>query len=180
MSQIFNGNILLIFCCIFYLLWWIIAFKPQGAIKGLRSGWLLIPAAVFGTVAVIMICRGISSADRDTDLFPISVVIITAAAAYIILLAATWKIMKRPVTTELILIVGWTALASSEVSVLYGTGAYSWLAAVIFTAVILALAVISLICYLLYYNLDRMKGYVCGMIPLISVLLTALSMNITM
>lgn len=37
--KILTGNILMILCCIFYLAWWLVAFKPTGAIKGMKSGW---------------------------------------------------------------------------------------------------------------------------------------------
>ncbi len=53
-KQMLWGNGLLVVCCGFYLLWWILAFKPSGAIKGMRSGWLLVPAFVFGLAAVVM------------------------------------------------------------------------------------------------------------------------------
>lgn len=70
------GNLLLIVCCVFYLAWWLIAFKPEGAIKGFKSGWLLIPAVIFGGIAV-----------------------------YVILLLATAIFMKRQVTTELLIVI---------------------------------------------------------------------------
>ena len=59
---LFWGNILLVGCCVFYLLWWALAFKPTGAVKGMRSGWLLIPAFLFGCAAVVLIVRGTSPA----------------------------------------------------------------------------------------------------------------------
>ena len=56
--QMFWGNLLMVGCCAFYLLWWIVAFRPTDAIKGLKSGWLLIPAFLLGIAAVAMIIRG--------------------------------------------------------------------------------------------------------------------------
>ncbi|MCD8004148.1 MAG: hypothetical protein LUE91_00585 [Oscillospiraceae bacterium] len=53
-NQMLAGNLLLILCCVFYLLWWLIAFK----VKGIKSGWLLIPAALCGLAAVWEIIRG--------------------------------------------------------------------------------------------------------------------------
>ena len=58
LKQIFLGNILLIVCCAFYLAWWMLAFRPENAVKGMRSGWLLIPAAVSGILSVVVILRG--------------------------------------------------------------------------------------------------------------------------
>ncbi len=60
-GQMLWGNGLLVACRGFYLLRWILAFKPAGAIKGIRSGWLLIPAVVLGVAAVYLILRGNSS-----------------------------------------------------------------------------------------------------------------------
>ena len=56
------GNLFLIVCSLFYLLWWILAFKPVGAVKGLKSGWLLLPALVFGAAGVFWIVQGIQEA----------------------------------------------------------------------------------------------------------------------
>ncbi|MCD8104465.1 MAG: hypothetical protein LUF35_05565 [Lachnospiraceae bacterium] len=56
--QMLTGNLLMIGCCAFYLAWWLIAFKPEGAVKGIRSGWLLIPALIFGVAAVMQIAQG--------------------------------------------------------------------------------------------------------------------------
>ncbi len=35
-KQIFRSNILLIVCCAFYLAWWLLAFRPAGAVKGMK------------------------------------------------------------------------------------------------------------------------------------------------
>ena len=57
-------------------------------------------------------------------LFPGGPLFWGAIAAYLILLAVTRLFFHRQVTTELFLIVGWTALALSEINVLYGTGRF--------------------------------------------------------
>ena len=124
MKQFLTGNLLLLLCCIFYLAWWIIAFKPVGAVKGMKSGWLLIPAACFGIAAVIVIIRGIAAVPETSMLFPAARAAEIGVLAYILLLVGTWLILHRPVTTELILIVGWAAIASAEVSALYGLEVY--------------------------------------------------------
>ena len=166
MKQILTGNILLIFCCLFYLSWWLIAFKPEGAVKGIRSGWLLIPAAACGLAAVIMICKGISATAKEERLIPVLLIFAAGVIVYFVLLAGTWFIMKRQVTTELFLIVGWAALAAAEVSALFACGSYSKTAAIIFIVFIIIMAAVSMVCYLLYYNLDSVKGYIDGIIPL--------------
>ena len=180
MKQFLAGNILLIFCCLFYLAWWLIAFKPEGAVKGARSGWLLIPAALCGLAAVIVICRAIAATARESRLIPVAAVFIIGALVYFILLALTWFAMKRQVTTELFLIIGWAALASAEISALYGYGAYSKTAAIVFITAVIIMAAVSLICYLLYYKLDSVKGYIDGIIPLAAVAVTTGIMSFTM
>ncbi len=166
-KQILWGNGLLVVCCGFYLLWWILAFKPVGAVKGTRSGWLLIPAFAFGLAAVYLILRGASSIQSARTFFPGMSLLIGTIAVYLILLAVTALGLKRQVTTELLLIVGWAALVFAEVNALYGIGRFSGAATVCFFAVTGVCAVVSLICYVLFYSLDSRAGYIDGMIPLL-------------
>ena len=180
MKQFLTGNILLIFCCLFYLAWWLIAFKPEGAVKGFKSGWLLIPAAACGLAAVVIICRSISGTAKESRLIPVLLIFIIGVIVYFVLLAGTWFIMKRQVTTELFLIAGWAALACAEISALYGRGSYSETAAVIFIVFIIIMAAASIVCYLLYYNLDSVKGYIDGIIPLALVAVMTGIMSFTM
>lgn len=168
-KQIFLGNFLLIICCAFYLAWWLVAFKPTGAIKGMKSGWLLIPAFIFGIFAIALALRGVLSASVDAVLFPGKYIVWGGIAAYLILLAVTGLLLKRKVTTELFLIDGWAMLALSEVNVLYGMGQFSHGPAVIFIIVIGIATLISMVCYVMYYNLGVRAGYYDGMVPLLLV-----------
>ena len=156
----------MILCCVFYLAWWVIAFKPVGAVKGMKSGWLLIPAFISGLCSVILISSGVSL--TDDALIPTRWIILSAIVLYIALLAGTAALMKRPVTTELLLIIGWCALTVAEVSALYGRGAYSKASAVAMVIAVVIVSIISLVCYLVYYNLDSVKGYYDGMVPLVA------------
>lgn len=179
-KELFWGNFLLVVCCAFYLAWWLLAFKPVGAIKGFVTGWLLLPAAAAGVAAVVLLVRGIGAARVEKVLFPNSWVLWGGIAAYVILLAATLLLWKRPVTTELFLIVGWAALSLVEVNTLFGTGRLSHRAAVGFLAVIAAATVVSLVCYVLYYNLDSRAGYIDGMVPLLLAALVMAALSIGM
>ena len=179
MKQFLTGNVLLILCCIFYLAWWIIAFRPTGAVKGMKSGWLLIPAAIFGIAAVVIIAGAISATDNAAQLVPTMYIVGIGAAGYVILLLGTWMLMKRPVTTELVLIVGWATLAAAEINALYGHEVYTAGAAWVFIAIVVILAVVSLVCYLLYYQLDAVAGYYDGIIPLVIVAVVMAAMNLT-
>ncbi len=178
--QMLWGNLLLAGCCVFYLLWWIFAFKPTGAIKGMKSGWLLIPAFLLGIAAVVMISKGANGADTAQSFFSARAVLLTAVISYVVLLLVTIAAFHRQVTTELLLIVGWTALAFLESNALYGMEIISRNGAIgLFVVAVLA-AVLSMICYVLYYGLGDRAGYIDGMIPLIlvAVYMTVLSVLI--
>lgn len=178
--QIFRGNILLIVCCVFYLAWWLLAFKPTGAIKGIKTGWLLIPASIAGLAAVNLSVKGILSGSIGTLLFPGRLLCLGGIAAYLILLAVTGVLLKRQVTTELFLIIGWAVLALSEINVLYGMGSFSYGQAVIFIVVIGAATLISLVCYVLYYKLGTRAGYLDGMVPLFMTALVMAGISIAL
>lgn len=179
-KQIFKSNILLIICCVFYLVWWLLAFKPTGAIKGTKTGWLLVPASVTGLVSIILAVRGIQSASVRLTLFPNGLLVWGGIAIYFILLAVTHLLFQRPVTIELFLIVGWTTLALSEINVLYGIGRFSHALTVIFAVIVGIAALISLICYVLYYNLGNRASYFDGMIPLLIVALVVAGISAAM
>ena len=166
-KQIFTGNVFFIICCIFYLAWWLLAFKPAGAVGGIKTGWLLIPASLTGLLGVILAIRGILGTTTGNLLFPGGFIIWGGIAAYLILLTITSLVLKRPATTELILIVGWGMLALAEINVLFGMGLFSHgLAAGLIITSCAAIA-ISLVCYVLYYRLDNNAGYIDGIIPLV-------------
>ncbi len=180
LRQIFTGNMMLVVCCAFYLLWWILAFRPEGAIKGFRSGWLLLPAFAFGVAAVVMIVRGNGMVSADVSLFSSKTVIIAGIAVYIALLIVTGLAFHRQVTTELFLIVGWTVLVFLETDAVYGAGAVSHGTALWLLAAAVIAAAVSMVCYLLYYGLSGTAGYIDGMIPLVltAVFMAALSVMI--
>ncbi len=176
--QMLTGNLLLAACCVFYLAWWLIAFKPEGAIKGVKSGWLLIPALLLGVAAVVEIARG-SDADGQRGLLSRTAIVMGGIIAYVVLLAASSIILKRQVTTELLLIVGWTVLMFLEISGLFALGQYSRAMAIAFLVITVIVAIVSLVCYLLYYYLDSVKGYIDGMIPLLLVAAMMIAVTIS-
>lgn len=167
LCKLFWGNILLTGCCVFYLLWWLLAFKPVGAVKGMRSGWLLIPAFILGVAAVVMIIRGANGANAASSFFTAGNVLLAGLAAYIVLFLVTWLVFHRQVTTELFLIVGWAALIFLEINTLYGLGIVTRSGAIVLFAAAVIAAALSMICYVLYYDLDARAGYLDGMVPLV-------------
>lgn len=179
-KQIFRSNILLIICCVFYLVWWLLAFKPTGAVKGIKTGWLLIPAFFAGLAAVALALKGIQSESIGVVLFPGKYIIWGGIAAYFLLLAVTGLLFKRQVTTELLLIDGWAVLVLSEINVLYGMGRFSHGLAVTFAVVTVAAMLISIVCYVLYYNLGVQGGYYDGMVPLLLAALVMSGLSVAM
>ncbi len=166
-----RGDILMVGCCIFYLLWWILAFKPTGAITGLKSGWLLIPAAVLGVAGASLLILGSLGAETVRSLFTPKAVLAAGVVSYVVLLLVTWFGFHRQVTTELVLIVGWTALYFLECNAMYGLEMLSRTGTIVLLVLAVIAAAVSMVCYVLYYGLDVRTGYVDGMIPLVLVLI---------
>ncbi len=158
----------LIACCVFYLAWWVVAFHPTRAIRGFKSGWLLIPAFIFAALAIWRIARGVSAVEPESLLVSNGVIIAAGIISYIVLLLVTSLLFKRMVTSELIIITAWTFFMFAEISALYGVSLFTKTAAFAFTVMVLIAAFISLVCYVLFYNLDEVKGYIDGMIPLLA------------
>ena len=169
---------MLIICCAFYLAWWMIAFNPEGAIKGMSSGWLLLPAAAAGIGAILVLVQAFRTASVEKSLISGLLLIIIGVAAYFALLAITYVCMHRMVTTELLLIVGWCILTLSEINVLYGLNVLSLSGIVTWFVIVIVSAAVSMVCYILYYGLDVLKGYIDGMIPLLIIAVVMLVITI--
>ena len=165
--QFLHSNLWLIACCVFYLLWWLLAFKPVNPIHGVKSGWLLIPASITGLVAIIFALQSGTHAKVTEALFPSWALVLAAALAYVLLLLITRLVFKRPVTSELFLIVGWACLATYQINILFGTQIFTYHQAFLFIILILAVLVICMVCYTVYYRLGVVACYVVGAIPLV-------------
>jgi hypothetical protein len=175
---IFYGNILLVVCCAFYLAWWMLAFRPIDPVKGV--GWLLLPAVAAGLACVFCITHGVSALSVKSALIPGRYILLGGLAAFVILLMITGVLLKRPVTTELFLIVGWATMILSEVNALYGADLFSRSAAVILMAVIAIAVVVSLVCYVLYYRLNAVLGFYVGCVPLVLVAAVTAAISVCM
>ncbi|HLQ39424.1 MAG TPA: hypothetical protein VK118_00500 [Tetragenococcus sp.] len=174
---LFYSNLAFICCSICYLLWWLSAFKPQGAIKGLYSGWLLIPTFLAGLLAVFLAVKALGQ-PQQVLFFSNKQLLITGGLFYLLTVFVTVYFFKRPLTTELILIVAWLTLMAVELNQLYAITGFSS-QAVLFLAIFIFMGgLVSLICYLQYYHLGIWASYIAGMIPLLIVLLVAIVMNL--
>lgn len=179
MRQVFIGNFLLVICALLYLVWWLVTFKP-GVIAGNISTYIIIGAAAIGVIALIFLVGGIQNSAEGYVIVPNRNIIFAGVALYFILLVITDFVLKRKVTSELLLIIGWAALELCVINVLYGANVYSMMKGLIVSIVVGVAAMISLVCYVLYYRLTGTASYIDGMVPLILVAFVTAGINLGM
>jgi len=167
--EIFAGNLLLLFCSLCYLAWWVVSFNPNSLGNSASSpGTLyLVAAFITGIAAIGLTSNGIKWLSLDSQGLPVKFILLGSAAVFLILLLVTTIAFHRVVTSELLIIHIWAALELSMVAVLYGTGHFGLGRVGLLAALVGIAFVTSLICYLLYYRLDETASYWTGMIPLI-------------
>ncbi|MCD8398551.1 MAG: hypothetical protein LUD12_15490 [Lachnospiraceae bacterium] len=100
---------------------------------------------------MIRIVQGSGAVESSALLFPRNMVLIGGVVVYIVLLVGTSVLLKRQVTTELFLIVGWTTLMFLELNALFAQGQFTKLTVIALLVITLIFAIVSMICYLLYY-----------------------------
>ncbi|MBC3889565.1 hypothetical protein GH810_14725 [Acetobacterium paludosum] len=162
---IFVGHLLLLFCCIFYLAWWIVTFRPNASVG--PTGVCYITAAfITGIAAVALLCWGIAALSKHSESIPVWLILVGVAALFVVLLLLTTMVFQRIVTSELLIILVWTGLELSAITVLFGTGRFGPETGVILAVLVGIVTVVSLICYVLYYHLDETLSYWIGMVPL--------------
>ena len=166
-GRILVGNALFVVCCAFYIGWWVLRFRPTNQVMGVKSGWLLIPAAVAGIAGVVFIIWGINVLGSEHALFRNIYVLVGWIVLYVAAYLVTKWLFDRPVTSELILITGWAALALAEVNTLYGAQLLSNVLTVVLIAILGIVLAACLVCYVMYYRLDARMGFIDGMIPLV-------------
>jgi hypothetical protein len=164
---IFYGNLLLLFCSLFYLIWWIVSFRPNSS-GGAIGVFFIIAALIAGVVAITLMSTGIISLSFISKGLPVRLILIGGAVLFVVLLLVTNIAFHRIVTSELIIIHIWAVLELSAVAVLYGTGRFGFGRAAALGALVGIATVVGLICYVLYYRLDGMSSYWDGMVPLIT------------
>ncbi len=170
MMQIRIGQVLLIICCVFYLVWWCVAFHPAHGDNHTSGvdGILLIVTALFGLGGVAINLIGIRDSGADTGFISGGMIAVIAIIVYVVLLFGTRIFFHRQVTTELLLIVGWAALMVSSINTVYALEQITMDKVIVMLAIIGVAAALSFVFYMLYYNVPPMRGYVYGMIPLIT------------
>ena len=168
MKHIVAGQILLILCCGVYLVWWYRGFRPGEHVSriGGVNGILLLITAGLGLAGAVLSLLPIPTV-RDYWISPGSIAVI-GVVAYIVLLFVTDFLFHRMVTTELILIVGWTMLEIVVADRLYAGGALGRGSLITVSLVIAAAFLISMVLYVAYYQMEEMKAFYAAMVPLVT------------
>lgn len=169
-EQICRGQFLIVLCCIVYLIWWSISFRPGETVNrigGVR-GVLLLLTAVLGIAGVILNAHGNGMVPREAEAVSGTVFFIGGAAAYLLLLLVTGVFLKRPVTTELFLITWWTVLELMTLNALNGAGFLSGGRLAFLVILTAAACAVSLVIYMLYYRMEAWKAFYAAMVPLIT------------
>jgi hypothetical protein len=168
MRHIITGQILLIVCCIFYMIWWYRGFKPNVEADRLGgiNGILLLITAVLGVAGILFSLMPTS--ETVGIKYSQTYIIIGGIAAYIILMMVTKYAFNRIVTSELFLIVGWTILELSLLNRLDGSNLLSGTGLmVVYVSVVLAF-IISMILYVAYYRMEDNAAFYSAMVPLVT------------
>ena len=170
MKELLYGNRGMIACVCCYLAWWIITFRPPAPKGSLMGSICLLGAFLFGVGGIFLIVHGIiNMADKPVvnSFIPVWIIPVLGIIAYMVLLFVSANLFHRQVTSELFIIVGWTVLELCFVGTLYRYGAIGRGNPAAYITGIIIVTVVSMVCYLLYYDLEYVKGYIDGMIPLI-------------
>jgi hypothetical protein len=170
-QKLLTGQILLVVCCVFYLIWWSISYRPGvtvSRVSGLNGALLLI-TALCGVTGMILSLSGSNHLPGEAGRKVSGRLILFAAVVlYLVMLLLTTRVFHRIVTTELVLITGWAALELNAVSALTGAAVFRSPQAAAMTIVIAAAYIISMVLYVAYYRMQEDRAFYAAMIPLIT------------
>ena len=153
MEQIRLGQGLLIVCCVFYLIWWGVAFHPSHGNSHTSGidGILLLVTALFGLTGLAVNMLGIIKIPPKEGLISGMVIIIAGAVTYVVLLCGSGIILHRQVTSELFLIIGWAMLEVASINRSFAWEKVTTGQVVVFLVIVTVAAILSLYFYLQYY-----------------------------
>ena len=170
MQRMITGQILLILCCLSYLVWWYRGFRPGSDVNriGGINGILLFVTALLGiaglTCCLLSGVNGAAPAKLNPTLLGVA-----GIGVYILLLFITRYLLKRAVTMELLLIVGWSFLELAFANSLNAAGHLTDGSFFGICIVLAAVFAISLLLYVAYYRMEEMKAFYAAMVPLVLV-----------
>ena len=168
MCLVLLGQISLIICCVFYLIWWYRCYRPDVPVSRAKgtNGILLLFTFLFGLAGIILCLLPVEEV-RSPKLGGMAIVI-GGILLYIILLLITRCLFHRKVTAELFLIVGWTMLETAAVNKLNAAGTVSDERFSVMCVVIATAFLISMVLYVAYYRMEKMRAFYMAMVPLIT------------
>lgn len=166
-----TGQVLLVICCIFYILWWRISYRPGTEVNrmGGLNGVLLLITALSGVSGLFLSVYGENTLPAlNNPKLNGFYTVICGIAVYVILIFITQTAFHRPVTTELFLITGWLILEMTVISALNAAEKLSDFRFRLIFCIITAAFIISIVLYILYYKMKPMKAFYAAMVPLIT------------
>ncbi len=115
--EIFSGNLLLLFCSLFYLAWWAVSYRPNSS-AGPVGGLYLAAAFIMGVAAIALMSGGVSALSQNSKGLPVRFILLGGAAMFLVLIPVTTIAFHRIVTSELIIIHIWAVLELCMLAVL--------------------------------------------------------------
>ena len=174
------GNWIMALCGAFYLAWWVAAFRPPQPRSTPVTRTLLALAFLAGIAGFYLMGRTLAAPVQEVRGGVRGLQIaLCGGAVYVVLLAGSVLLLHRQVTSELLIIVAWAVLELCAVSYLYRCGNLPYAASLTLAGIVLAAAVASFVCYLLYYRLPYTAGFIAGCVPLALAVLTIALVNLT-
>ena len=162
----------MILCCAVYLIWWYRGYRP--GVPADRFGG--VNGVLFRITAGLGLSGVIFSLGRpEAKTAPRMNGYAVAAAgviAYFVLMLLTRFLFRRIVTTELILILGWTVLELTVINRLSAAGILTGRGFAVMAGVLAAAFTVSMVLYVAYYRMEEMKAFYAAMIPLVTEALT--------
>ena len=169
------GQMLLLACGIAYLFWWTVYFLPDHQLSSsvrILGGISIAIAAIAGLAGVALMSRGVgmlpSQANAATGISGTHI-LLCGIVLYVVLLLVTRGTFHRPVTTELVLLVGWAALELFVINSLVCAGMLSGGRLVFQICLVIVIEALCIVCYTLYYSLAPWPSFIDGCIPLAAV-----------
>ena len=168
MNDIKTGQLLLILCCVVYLIWWSRGFRPNTNVSrvGGVNGILLLITAALGIAGILFSLMPVAALTEP----PIAPAVIAAAGiiGYFTMLLVTKAVFHRVVTSELFLIAGWTVLEMTVLNRIRAGGITGTTGFAAMCVVIAAAFAISIVLYVAYYRMEEMKALYAAMVPLVT------------
>ena len=169
MKDLYLGQTLLVVCCVFYLIWWYLGFRPGVQVNrvGGKLGFLLLVTAGFGIAGLSFTMKGMMEPHPAPRLDALWIVLV-GILSYIALVFVTKVLFSRVVTSELFLIVGWGTLEVCVVNVLEAAGVLTDSRLQIAWGVLAVALLLSLVLYVLYYRVEEKLAFYLAMVPLVT------------